>query len=38
MHTVYFLHVSATHFVIFREMHYKEYIHQNITEVNGTKT
>jgi hypothetical protein len=29
-HTVYLLHVSATHVVIFREVHYKEYIHRNI--------
>jgi hypothetical protein len=32
IHTVYLLHVSATHVAIFREVHYKEYIHRNITD------
>jgi hypothetical protein len=32
-HTVYLLHVSATHVAISREMHDKGWIHQNITEV-----
>jgi hypothetical protein len=36
VHTAYLLHVSATHVAIFRELHYKEYIHRNITEVFGT--
>jgi hypothetical protein len=35
IHTVHLLHVSATHVAIFKEVHYKEYIHRNITEVNG---
>ena len=32
IHTVYLLHVTATHVVIFMEVHYKEYIHRNITD------
>jgi hypothetical protein len=35
MHTVYIGHVSATHVVIFNEVHCKEYTHRNITEVKG---
>ena len=31
IHTVYLLHVSATHMAIFTEMRYKEYLHRNIT-------
>jgi hypothetical protein len=38
MHSVYLLHVSATHVAIFREVHYREYIHRNVTEFNGTST
>jgi hypothetical protein len=30
---LYFLHVSAAHVAIFREVHYKEYIHRTITKV-----
>jgi hypothetical protein len=30
IHTVYRLHVSATHVIIFREMHYKRQKHRNI--------
>jgi len=33
IHTVYLLHVLFTHMAIFREVHYKGYIHQNITAV-----
>jgi hypothetical protein len=33
---VYYTLVWATHAAIFREAHYKENIHQNSTEVNGT--
>jgi hypothetical protein len=33
IHTVYLLHVPAKHVAIFREVHYKAYIHRNITEV-----
>jgi uncharacterized membrane protein YiaA len=29
-------YVSATHVAIFSKVHYKEYIYQNITDVNGT--
>jgi hypothetical protein len=36
IHTIYILHVSATNVAIIREMHYKEYMHRNITEVFGT--
>jgi hypothetical protein len=36
IHTVYTLHVSATYVAIFSEVHYKEYIHRNITEVFWT--
>jgi len=34
IHTVYLLHVSATDVAIFKEVHYKGLIHQNITEVS----
>jgi len=33
IHTVYLLHVSVTHMAIFTEVHYKGYIHRNITAV-----
>jgi hypothetical protein len=33
IHTVYFQRVSATHVTIFREVHYKEWIHRNIRQV-----
>jgi hypothetical protein len=33
MHEIYLLHISATHVAIFREVHYKGQIHQNITRV-----
>jgi hypothetical protein len=36
IHTVYLLHVSATHVDILRVVRYKVYIHGNITEFNGT--
>ena len=37
-HTVYLLHVSATHVAIFREVQCKGQIHQNIAEVFLTIT
>ena len=36
IHTVYFLHVSATHVTIFREVYYKGQIHRDITEAFET--
>ena len=33
LYTLYFLHVSAIRVAIFRDMHYKGQIYQNITEV-----
>jgi hypothetical protein len=34
IHTVYYLHVSAIHVAIFREVLYKGYIHLNVTGLN----
>jgi hypothetical protein len=36
IHTIHLLHAAARHMAFFREVHYKEYIYQNITEVFGT--
>jgi len=33
IHSLYLLYVLATHMVIFRELHYKRQLHQNITQV-----
>jgi hypothetical protein len=36
IHTIYLLHVSATHVAISSEVHYKECVYRNFTDVNGT--
>jgi len=33
IHTVYLLHVSATHLSVIRDVHYKEWEHRNVTDV-----